>query len=48
VEFRKEEVKEDEKAILLEGGSLPSASPRARNESSSPILRFKANGLQFE
>lgn len=40
VEFRNEQVKEDEKAILVEGGSLPSASPRARNESSSPILRF--------
>ncbi|KAJ8445725.1 hypothetical protein Cgig2_026052 [Carnegiea gigantea] len=40
VEFRNEEAKEDEKAILLEGGSLPSASPRARNESASPILRF--------
>uniref|UniRef100_A0A7C9EH41 Cas1p 10 TM acyl transferase domain-containing protein n=1 Tax=Opuntia streptacantha TaxID=393608 RepID=A0A7C9EH41_OPUST len=40
VEVRNGEVKEDEKAILLEGGSLPSASPRSPNESSSPILRF--------
>lgn len=36
-----EEVKDDEKAVLVEAGSLPSASPRARNASvTSPISRF--------
>ncbi|XP_031252979.1 protein REDUCED WALL ACETYLATION 2 isoform X1 [Pistacia vera] len=36
-----ETVKEDDKAVLLEGGGLQSASPKARSSSaSSPIFRF--------
>ncbi|CAI0626483.1 unnamed protein product [Linum tenue] len=40
VEVGLEVVKDDDKAVLLEGGGLQSASPRARNlHSSSPIFR---------
>lgn len=43
-------VKEDDKAVLLEGGGLQSASPRAKSSpASSPIFRFvKANAHFFE
>lgn len=41
VEVRNDAVKEDDKAVLLEGGALQSASPRARSESiTSHISRF--------
>ncbi|KAI5349172.1 PREDICTED: REDUCED WALL ACETYLATION [Prunus dulcis] len=41
VEVEKEAVKEDDRAVLLEGGGLQSASPKARTLSAwSPIFRF--------
>ncbi|BFG14897.1 hypothetical protein CerSpe_011700 [Prunus speciosa] len=41
VEVEKEAVKEDDRAVLLEGGGLQSASPKARTSSAwSPIFRF--------
>ncbi|CAI0467538.1 unnamed protein product [Linum tenue] len=41
VEVGLDVVKDDDKAVLLEGGGLQSVSPRARNlHSSSPIFRF--------
>ncbi|KAK9287963.1 hypothetical protein L1049_016408 [Liquidambar formosana] len=41
VELEKESVKEDDRAVLLEGGGLQSASPKARSSSAtSPIIRF--------
>ncbi|XP_004295053.1 PREDICTED: CAS1 domain-containing protein 1-like [Fragaria vesca subsp. vesca] len=41
VEVEKDAVKEDDRAVLLEGGGLQSASPRARTPSTaSPIFRF--------
>ncbi|KAH7513502.1 hypothetical protein FEM48_Zijuj12G0207100 [Ziziphus jujuba var. spinosa] len=43
VELVNETVKEDDKAVLLEGGGLQSASPNARTSSyasSSPVIRF--------
>ncbi|CAI0626486.1 unnamed protein product [Linum tenue] len=48
VEVGLEVVKDDDKAVLLEGGGLQSASPRARNlHSSSPIFRFLLMDEQF-
>ena len=41
VEVEKDAVKEDDRAVLLEGGGLQSASPKARTPSTtSPIFRF--------
>ncbi|XP_022760720.1 protein REDUCED WALL ACETYLATION 2-like isoform X2 [Durio zibethinus] len=40
VETGNDVVKEDDRAVLLEGGGLQSASPKARTSSSSPILKF--------
>lgn len=41
VELGNEAVKEDDKAALLEGGGLQSASPRARSSSvTSQVVRF--------
>ncbi|KAM2018794.1 hypothetical protein ACFX1T_021681 [Malus domestica] len=41
VEVEKEAVKEDDRAVLLEGGGLQSASPKARTPSGyPPIFRF--------
>ncbi|XP_022855578.1 protein REDUCED WALL ACETYLATION 2-like [Olea europaea var. sylvestris] len=41
VELGKETVKEDDRAVLLEGGALQSASPKVRNSSAtSHIVRF--------
>lgn len=41
VDLGKETVKEDDRAVLLEGGGLQSASPKARSPSvTSPIFRF--------
>ncbi|KAK3443935.1 hypothetical protein EUGRSUZ_B03976 [Eucalyptus grandis] len=41
VEMGNDVVKEDDRAVLLEGGGLQSASPRSRNSSAtSPIFRF--------
>lgn len=41
VELGSETVKEDDRAVLLEGGGLQSASPKARTSSGpSPIIRF--------
>lgn len=41
VEVEKDAVKEDDRAVLLEGGGLQSASPKARTSSAaSPIFRF--------
>lgn len=42
VEVEKDAVKEDDRAVLLEGGGLQSASPKARTSSAtSPIFRFR-------
>ncbi|KAF3456383.1 hypothetical protein FNV43_RR01033 [Rhamnella rubrinervis] len=41
VELVNETIKEDDKAVLLEGGALQSASPKARTSyASSPVIRF--------
>ncbi|KAM7463169.1 hypothetical protein LguiA_031290 [Lonicera macranthoides] len=41
VELGNETIKEDDRAVLLEGGALQSASPRARSSSvTSPIVRL--------
>lgn len=41
VQVEKVAVKEDDSAVLLEGGGLQSASPKARTSSAtSPIFRF--------
>ncbi|XP_021906971.1 protein REDUCED WALL ACETYLATION 2 isoform X1 [Carica papaya] len=41
VEVGNDTIKEDDKAVLLEGGGLHAASPRARSSSTtSPLIRF--------
>lgn len=48
VELGNDAVKEEDRAVLLEGGRLQSASPRARHSSSSfPIVRFLTMDNQF-
>ncbi|OAY56164.1 protein REDUCED WALL ACETYLATION 2 isoform X2 [Manihot esculenta] len=48
VEVGNDTVKEDDKAVLLEGGGLQSASPRAKSSpASSPIFRFLLMDEQF-
>ncbi|CAN0855270.1 Protein REDUCED WALL ACETYLATION 2 [Linum grandiflorum] len=48
VEVGNETVKEEDRAVLLEGGGLQSASPRARTlQTSSPIFRFFLMDEQF-
>ncbi|KAM2348704.1 hypothetical protein FF1_012178 [Malus domestica] len=48
VELEKEVVKEDDRAVLLEGGGLQSASPKARIPSGySPIFRFMLMDSSF-
>lgn len=47
-ELGNEAVKEDDSAVLLEGGGLQSASPRSRSSSTtSPIFRFLKTSLGF-
>lgn len=44
VELGKETVKEDDRAVLFEGGALQSASPKVRNSSAtSHIVRLATN-----
>ena len=48
VEMGSDAVKEEDRAVLLEGGALPSASPRARSSTaSSSIFRFVIPGPFF-
>ncbi|XP_050372540.1 protein REDUCED WALL ACETYLATION 2 isoform X1 [Argentina anserina] len=48
VEVEKDAVKEDDRAVLLEGGGLQSASPKARTASTtSPIFRFMLMDAAF-
>ncbi|CAL1407816.1 unnamed protein product [Linum trigynum] len=48
VEVGLEVIKDNDKAVLLDGGGLQSASPRARNlHSSSPIFRFLLMDEQY-
>lgn len=48
VELGNETIKEDDRAVLLEGGGLQSASPRSRSLSSkSHIVRYVENAIFF-
>ena len=49
VEIGNDAVKEDDRAVLLEGGGLQSASPKARSSTSSlsPILKFVIRAVDF-